>query len=98
MITTFSIQVEVVKNVDHFDSADDVSVTALQTRVDAFDAAFKNVEKKSAKRETNLLNAIKFFNFKSQCDRCKFWLSERQRDLLSNKSTNENRFVDDVTY
>ena len=87
----FIYQVEVIKNVEHFDTSDDVSPTALQTRTDAFDAAFKNVEKKAAKRETNLLNAIKFFNFKSQCDRCKFWLSERQRDLLSIKSTNENR-------
>ena len=91
LLVHFSHQVEVIKNVEHFDTSDDVSPTALQTRTDAFDAAFKNVEKKAAKRETNLLNAIKFFNFKSQCDRCKFWLSERQRDLLSIKSTNENR-------
>jgi hypothetical protein len=84
-------QVEVVKDVEHFESSEDVSPKALQIRVDAFDLAYKNIEKKAAKREANLLNAIRFFNFKSQCDRCKFWLSERQRDLLSIKSTNENR-------
>ena len=97
LLVHFFHQVEVIKNVEHFDTSDDVSPTALQTRTDAFDAAFKNVEKKAAKRETNLLNAIKFFNFKSQCDRCKFWLSERQRDLLSIKSTNENRWLEQIT-
>ena len=80
-----------MKDVEHFESSEEVSVTALQTRVDAFDLAYKSIEKKAGKREANLLNAIQFFNFKSQCDRCKFWLSERQRDLLNIKSTNENR-------
>lgn len=47
---------------------------------------FQSIEKKGTKREANLLNAIKFFNFKSQCERCKFWLSERQRDLLNMKA------------
>jgi hypothetical protein len=49
----------VVKNVEHFESSDDVSPASLQTRIAAFDVAYKNVEKKAAKRETNLLNAIK---------------------------------------
>jgi hypothetical protein len=52
-------QVEVVKDVEHFESSEDVSRKALQIRVDALDLAYKNIEKKAAKREANLSSATK---------------------------------------
>ncbi len=91
------VHVEVEKDVEHFETAEDMSSEALQIRLENLGSAYKNIEKKASKRESNLLNAIKIFNFKSQCERCKFWLSERQRDLLSIKSTNENSLkVDEI--
>lgn len=48
-------------------------------------------------KDNHLDNSMKLFAFRAQCDRVKFWLSERQRDLTSMKSTQESSLkVDEI--
>ena len=93
-----TVQVEVAKEIEHFKTGDeDLSPVALEARLaslkDLYNAAVAIAEDKQA----NLENSIKLFAFKAQCERVKYWLSERQRDLISIKNTQESSLkVDEI--
>ena len=85
------VQVEVVQDVEHFKTgSEDLSPNTLKNRYEALVSLYNNISKKAGRRRTALDNAMKFFAFKAECDRIKFWLSERQKDLLAIKNPEEN--------
>lgn len=85
------VQVEVVEDVEHFKTGgEDLSPNTMKNRFEALASLHNNISKKAGRRKTSLENAMKFFSFKAECDRIKFWLSERQKDLLAIKSPEEN--------
>ena len=58
---------------------------------------FNTIVKMAGDKQDNFESSSKFFAFKAQCDRVKFWLSERQKDLLSIKSSQESSLkVDEI--
>ena len=79
------------QDIEHFKTgSEDLSVKTLQNRLEALSNLYNNIAKKASRRKTALENATKFFAFKAECDRIKFWLSERQKDLLAIKNPEEN--------
>ena len=92
------VQVEVVQDVEHFKTgSEDLSPNTLKNRYEALVSLYNNISKKAGRRRTSLENAMKFFAFKAECDRIKFWLSERQKDLLGIKNPEENSLkIDEI--
>ena len=92
------VQVEVVQDVEHFKTGnEDLSPNTLKNRYEALVSLYNNISKKAGRRKTALENAMKFFAFKAECDRIKFWLSERQKDLLAIKKPEENSLkIDEI--
>lgn len=74
-----------------------MSPKAIQRRLAILTEAYSMITKIANDKQLNLESSMKFFAFRAQCDRVKFWLSERQRDLLSIKSTQESSLkVDEI--
>ena len=93
-----TVQVEVNKEVEHFKTGEeDLSPTALKKRLLTLQELYNAIQKMGEDKQANMENSMKLFAFKAQCDRVKFWLSERQRDLMSIKNTQESSLkVDEI--
>lgn len=92
------VQVESNKEIEHFKTgSEDLSPVALEKRLATLVELYGEIAKMSDDKRVAFESAMKFFAFKAQCDRVKYWLSERQRDLLSIKSTQESSLkVDEI--
>ena len=85
---------EVNKELEHFKTGDeDLSPTSLENRLTTLMDLYQAIVKLADEKQGLLETASKFFAFKAQCERVKFWLSERQRKLTSMKSAQD---VDEI--
>lgn len=92
------VQMEVSREVEHFKTGEeDLSPDALGQRLVTLVAMYNAIAQVSNEKREALESSMKFFAFKAQCERVKFWLNERQRDLLSIKNTQESSLkVDEI--
>ena len=93
-----SVQVEVTRDVEHFKTgSDDLTPKALEQRSLALFQLYESISRRASRRKTALENAIKFFAFKSECDRVKFWMNERQKALLAIKNVQDSSLkIDEI--
>ena len=79
---------------EHFKTGnEDLSPDSLGARLTTLMDLYNSIVTMSEEKQAHLETAAKFFAFKAQCERVKFWLSERQRDLTAMKSATE---VDEI--
>ncbi len=92
------VQVEVTKEVEHFKTGEeDLSPASLKNRLDTLQELYNAIMKMAEEKQNHLEYSMKLFAFKAQCERVKYWLGERQRDLMSIKNTQESSLkVDEI--